>query len=118
MAEPAERRSGPIRVNEADFEITMIGLADLSPDFSPARDATHLDIEFAAPLRLERSQSGFSSRMANQAPMSLTLERQLPAQPAAAAAGPEDFVAKANGASTIETLHLSGNRCWRHCQPV
>jgi len=44
-----ERRSGPIRVTEAQFEISHDeGWLIWSPDDSPARDATHLSLEFAA----------------------------------------------------------------------
>jgi hypothetical protein len=107
-----ERRSGPIRVSEADLEITHDEAWLIwSPDFSPARDATHLDVEFATPPSAGKVTIGFLLRDGQSSAYVIDL--------GAATASPTgllppllpgDVVAKANGANLIGTLHLSGNR--------
>lgn len=107
-----ERRSGPIRVSEADFEISHNEAWLIwSPDFSPARDATHLDVEFATAPSAGKITIGFLLKDGSSSAYVIDLGAAT-ASPTGLlpALVPEDFLVKANGANLIETRRLSGNR--------
>lgn len=107
-----ERRSGPIRVTEADFEITH-GEAWLiwSPDFSPARDATHLQVEFAEAPTKGKLKVGVILNDGQALAWGLNFPDQSPT-PAGLLPPvvPEDIIGRANSAQVIENLQLASNK--------
>lgn len=107
-----ERRSGPIRASEADFEITHDEAWLIwSPDFSPARDATHLQVEFASPPTSGRLTLGF---ILSDGQSLAWVSEQKDVRPAPtnlpAPVTPDDLVARAKGAQVVGDIQLSGNR--------
>ncbi|OKO82966.1 hypothetical protein AC628_02705 [Bradyrhizobium sp. NAS96.2] len=107
-----ERRSGPISVTEADFEITH-GQAWLiwSPDFTPGKDATHLQIKFAAPPTTGKLTVGFVLDDGQSLAWVLDLAAKS-AEPAGLLPPilPEDIVTRANNAQVVGGIKLAGNQ--------
>ena len=107
-----ERRSGPISVSEADFEITH-GQAWLiwSPDFTPARDATHLQIKFAAPPTTGKLTVGFILNDGQSLAWVLDLTAKS-TEPAGLLPPvlPDDIVTRANSAQVVGDIKLAGSQ--------
>lgn len=107
-----ERRPGPISVSEADFEITH-GQAWLiwSPDFTPAKDATHLQIKFAAPPTTGKLTVGFVLDDGQSLSWVLDLAAKS-AEPAGLLPPilPDDIVTRANNAQVVGDIKLAGNQ--------
>ena len=107
-----EHRTGPIQVGEADLEITHDeAWAIWSPDYSPASDATHLEIVFAAAPASGKLTIGFvlddgqaESFIVELGPSASKPTGLLPPLL------PEEFVATANNAGKGTTLHLKANK--------
>lgn len=107
-----ERRSGPIHVNEADFEITHDDAWLIwSPDFSPARDATHLLVEFVVPPNAGKLNFGFILNDGQ-----LVSYEMNAGTPTVAAKGllppllPDVIVTKASSVKVTQPLQLTGNK--------
>jgi len=107
-----ERRSGPIQVTEAQFEISHDeGWLIWSPDDSPARDATHLSLEFAAAPTAGDITIGFVLDDGQ------VVSYGLQAGPATASPSgllapllPKEITDKASASQPLASLKLSGNK--------
>ncbi|UGY01388.1 hypothetical protein [Bradyrhizobium quebecense] len=106
-----ERRTGAIRVSEADLEITHDEAWVIwSPDYSPARDATHLEVDFAAVPTAGKLTIGFIGKDGQASAYTINL-----GPPTLAPTGllppllPADIVARANAANSIGEPHPSAN---------
>ncbi|UFX47217.1 hypothetical protein HAP47_0011325 [Bradyrhizobium sp. 41S5] len=107
-----ERRTGAIRVSEADLEITHDEAWVIwSPDYSPARDATHLEVDFSAVPTAGKLTIGFIGKDGQASAYTINL-----GPPTLAPTGllppllPADIVAKANAANSIGEPHPSANK--------
>jgi hypothetical protein len=109
-----ERRTGPIHVAEAQFEISHDeGWLIWSPDDSPAKDATHLSIEFAAAPTAGKITIGFVfddgqivSYAVDAGPVT--------ASPAGLLAPllPKEITDKVDAAQNLTPLKLDGNKAF------
>ncbi|MFM9975217.1 MAG: hypothetical protein ACKVON_11695 [Beijerinckiaceae bacterium] len=107
-----ERRSGPVRVMEAQFEISHDeGWLIWSPDDSPARDATHLSIEFAESPKAGKITVGFVLDDGQVVSYSLDTGAATPG-PAGLLASllPKDMTELANAKQPIALPKPSGNK--------
>jgi hypothetical protein len=111
-ADLRERRSGPIMVTEADLEIKQEDAWLLwSPDFSPAADATHLQVTFTAVPTAGRFTVGFIFKDGQSYAFSYEFGPSARAAPAGPSPLPqEDIALKTLATRNPANFKVSGNR--------